>query len=182
MVDSTVSTFAKEYQREQWLFALVFVSLYWNREFSDEWIPSQADRLSVEVGLFVSLRGTDPSTCAIGCKLKFSFFLSHWRVDFMFPRWGREMLNSGGENRTSFLNSRKVKSVLSAFYCWRVASKFQEMGGILDFVPWNLNSFPCNFFFVRWNLYFLGRFFDYKPWFLHESAQFSSERREIPKK
>ena len=74
MVDSTVSTFAKEYQREQWLFALVFVSLYWNREFSDEWIPSQANRLSVEVGLFVSLRGTDSSTCAIGCKLKFSFF------------------------------------------------------------------------------------------------------------
>lgn len=28
MVDSTVSPFAKEYQREQWLFALVFVSLY----------------------------------------------------------------------------------------------------------------------------------------------------------
>jgi len=43
MVDSTVSPFAKEYQREQWLFALVFVSLYWNRGFSDEWIPSQAD-------------------------------------------------------------------------------------------------------------------------------------------
>ena len=63
-----------------------------------------------------------------------------------------------------------------------MASKFQEMGGILDFVPWNLNSFPCNFFFVRWNFYFLGRFFDYKPWFLHESAQFSSERREIPQK
>ena len=63
MVDSTVSPFAKEYQREQWLFALVFVSLYWNREFSDEWIPSQADRLSVEVGLRQSLRGTDSLTC-----------------------------------------------------------------------------------------------------------------------
>ena len=92
-------------------------------------------------------------------------------------------------NSTSFLNSRKAKSVLSAFYFWRVASKFQEMGGILDFVsrnffffPCNLNSFPCNFFFVRRNIYFLGRFFDYKPLFLHESAQFSSERREIPKK
>ena len=63
-----------------------------------------------------------------------------------------------------------------------MASKFQEMGGILDFVPWNLNSFPCNFFFVRWNFYFLGRFLHSKPWFLYESAQFSSERREIPKK
>ena len=99
------------------------------------------------------------------------------------------MLKSGGKNGTSFLNSRKVKSVLSAFYCWRVASKFQEKGGILDFLPrklfsfpWNLNSFPCNFFFVRWNCYFLGHFFDYKLWFLHKSAQFSSERREIPKK
>ena len=99
------------------------------------------------------------------------------------------MLKSGGGNGTSFLNSRKVKSVLSAFYFWKTTSKFQEMGGILDFVPWNfvffpwnLNSFPCNFFFVRWNFYFLGRFFDYKPWFLHKSAQFSSERREIPKK
>ena len=92
------------------------------------------------------------------------------------------MLKSGGENGTRFLNSRKVKSVLSAFYFWKMASKPQEMGGILDFVPWNLNSFPCNFFFVRWNLYFLGRFCDYKPWFLHESAQFSSERREISKK
>ena len=77
------------------------------------------------------------------------------------------------------------------------------MGGVLGFVPrkffffpqnsdsvgrklfsfpWNLVFFPCNFFFVRRNFYFLGRFFDYKPWFLHESAQFSSERREIPKK
>ena len=113
------------------------------------------------------------------------------------------MLKSGGENGTSFLNSRKVKSVLSAFYFWKMASIFQEMGGILDFVPrkffffpqntdsvgrklfsfpCNFISFPCNFFFVRWNLYFLGRFFDYKLWFLHESAQFSSERREIPKK
>ena len=73
------------------------------------------------------------------------------------------MLKLGGENGTSFLNSRKAKSVLSAFYCWRVASKFQEMGGILDFVPWNLNSFPCNFFFVRWNFYFLGRFLHSKP-------------------
>ncbi|RKV80906.1 MAG: hypothetical protein D8H91_03965 [Alloprevotella sp.] len=99
------------------------------------------------------------------------------------------MLKSGGGNGTSFLNSRKVKSVLSAFYFWKMASKFQEMGGVLGFVPWNadsvgrkLFSFPCNFFFVRWNFYFLGRFFDYKPLFLHESAQFSSERREIPKK
>ena len=113
------------------------------------------------------------------------------------------MLKSGGENGTSFLNSRKVKSVLSAFYFWKMASKFQEMGGILDFAsrkffffpqnsdsvgrklfsfPWNFVFFPCNFFFVRWNLYFLGRFFYYKPWFLHESALFSSERREIPKK
>ena len=93
------------------------------------------------------------------------------------------MLKSGGENGTSFLNSRKVKSVLSAFYFWKMASIFQEMGGILDFVPrkffffpqntdsvgrklfsfpCNFISFPCNFFFVRWNLYFLGRFFDYK--------------------
>ena len=106
-------------------------------------------------------------------------------------------------NSTSFLNSRKAKSVLSAFYFWRVASKFQEMGGVLGFFPrkyfffpqnsdsvgrklfsfpWNLNFFPCNFFFVRWNFCFLGHFFDYKPWFLHESAQFSSERREISKK
>lgn len=106
------------------------------------------------------------------------------------------MLKLGGENGTSFLISRKAKIELSAFYCWRVASKFQEMGGFLDFVLWNadsvggklfsfpcnLNSFPCNFFFVRRNLYFLGRFFDYKPLFLHESAQFTSERREIPKK
>ena len=99
------------------------------------------------------------------------------------------MLKSGGENGTSFLNSREVKRVLSAFYFWKMASKFQEMGGVLGFVPrklfsfpWNFVSFPCNFFFVRWNFYFLGRFFDYKPLFLHESAQFSSERREIPKK
>lgn len=84
-----------------------------------------------------------------------------------------------------------------------MASKFQEMGGVLVFFPrkyfffpqnsdsvgrklfffpCNFISFPCNFFFVRWNFYFLGRFFDYKPWFFHESAQFSSERREIPKK
>ena len=124
-------------------------------------------------------------------------------MDFTFPRWESEMLKSGGENGTSFLNSRKVKSVLSAFYFWKTTSKFQEMGGILDFVsrkffffphnsdsvgrklfsfPWNLNSFPCNFFFVRRKFYFLGRFCDYKPLFLHESAQFSSERREIPKK
>ncbi len=73
------------------------------------------------------------------------------------------MLKSGGENGTSFLNSRKVKSVLSAFYFWEMASKPQEMGGVLGFVPWNLNSFPCNFFFVRRNFYSLGRFFDYKP-------------------
>ena len=99
------------------------------------------------------------------------------------------MLKSGGENGTSFLNSRKVKSVHSAFYFWKMASKFQEMGGVLVFFPQNSNSvgrklfsFPCNFFFVRRNFYFLGRFFDYKPLFLHESAQFSSERREIPKK
>ena len=101
----------------------------------------------------------------------------------------RFMLKSGGKNGTSFLNSRKAKSVLSASYCWKMASKFQEKGGILDFLPrklfsfpWNLNSFPCNFFFVRWNFYFLGHFFDYKLWFLHKSAQFSSERREPPKK
>ena len=56
------------------------------------------------------------------------------------------------------------------------------MGGILGFVPCNFISFPCNFFFVRRNFYFLGRFCDYKPLFLHESAQFSSERKEIPKK
>ena len=117
-----------------------------------------------------------------GCKLKILFFFSHWRVDFTFPRWESERLKLGGKNGTSFLNSRKVKSVLSAFYFWKMASKFQEMGGILDFVPWNFVFFPCNFFFVRWNFYFLGRFFYYKPWFLHESAQFSSERREIPKK
>ena len=93
------------------------------------------------------------------------------------------MLKSGGENGTSFLNSREVKRVLSAFYFWKMASKFQEMGGVLGFVPrklfsfpqntdsvgrklfsfpCNFISFPCNFFFVRWNLYFLGRFFDYK--------------------
>ena len=88
----------------------------------------------------------------------------------------------GWGNGTSFLNSRNVKMIFSAFYFWKMASKFQEMGGVLDFFPWNLNSFPCYFFFVRWNFYFLGRFFDYKPWFLHESALFSSERREIPKK
>ena len=113
------------------------------------------------------------------------------------------MLNLRAENGTSFLNSRKVKSVLSVFYFWKMASKFQEMGGVLGFLPrkffffpqksdsvgrklfsfpCNFISFPCNFFFVRWNFYFLGRFFDYMPWFLHESAQFSSERREIPKK
>ena len=77
-----------------------------------------------------------------------------------------------------------------------MASKFQEMGGVLGFFPRKyfffpqnadsigrkLFSFPCNFFFVRRIFYFLGRFFDYKPLFLHESAQFSSERREIPKK
>ena len=33
----------------------------------------------------------------------------------------RFMLKSGGGNGTSFLNSRKAKSVLLAFYCWRVA-------------------------------------------------------------
>ena len=128
--------------------------------------------------------------------LKVLSFLSHWRVDFMFPRWEREMLNSGGENRMSFLNSRKAKRVLSAFYFWKMASTLQEMGGIQDFVPRNFFffpqnsdsvgrkwfSFPWNFFFVRRNFYFLGRFFDYKPLFLHESAQFSSERRDIPKK
>ena len=92
------------------------------------------------------------------------------------------MLKSRGKNSTSFLNSRKAKRVLSAFYFWIVASKFQEMGGVLDFVPCNFIFFPCNCFFVRWNFYFLGRFFDYMQWFLHESAQFSSERREIPKK
>ena len=113
------------------------------------------------------------------------------------------MLKSRGKNGTSFLNSRKAKTELSVFYCRRVASKFQEMGGILDFVsrkffffplnsdsvgrilfsfPWNFIFFPYNFFFVRWNLYFLGRFFDYKPLFLRESAQFSSERWQIPKK
>ena len=136
-------------------------------------------------------------------KLKFSLFslkalsfLSHWRMGFMPRRWGREMLKSGGENGASFLNSRKVKSVLSVFYFWKMASKFQEMGGVLGFLPRKffffpqnsdsvgrkLFSFPCNFFFVRRNLYFLGRFFDYKPLFLHENAQFSSERREFPKK
>ncbi len=87
------------------------------------------------------------------------------------------MLKLGGENGTSFLNSRKAKRVLSVFHFWKMASKFQEMGGILDFVPWNTDSvgrklfsfpcnfvfFPCNFFFVRRNFYFLGRFFDYKP-------------------
>ena len=99
------------------------------------------------------------------------------------------MLKSRGGYGTSFLNSRKAKRVLSAFHFWKMASKFQEMGGILDFVPRKLFSFPCNFvfcpcnfFFVRWNLFFLGRFFDYKPLFLHESAQFTSERREFPKK
>ena len=54
------------------------------------------------------------------------------------------MLKSGGENGTSFLNSRKVKSVLSAFYFWKMASKFQEMGGVLGFVPRKLFSFPQN--------------------------------------
>lgn len=66
-------------------------------------------------------------------KTKVLAFLSHRWVDFISPRWGREMLKSGGENGTSFLNSREVKSVLSAFYFWRVASKFQEMGGVLVF-------------------------------------------------
>ena len=92
------------------------------------------------------------------------------------------MLKSRGKNGTSFLNSRKAEIELSVFYFWKIASKFQEIGGILDFVPRKFFFFPCNFFFVRWNFYFLGRFFDYKPLFLHESAQFSSERREIPKK
>ena len=45
------------------------------------------------------------------------------------------MLKSGGENGTSFLNSRKAEIELSVFYFWRVASKFQEMGGVLGFVP-----------------------------------------------
>ena len=109
----------------------------------------------------------------------------------------------GRANSTSFLNSRKAKRVLSAFHIGKMASKFQEMGGVLGFLPrkffffpqnsdsvgrklfsfpWNFVFFPCNFFFVRRNFYFLGRFFDYKPWFLHESAQFSFERREIPPK
>jgi len=99
------------------------------------------------------------------------------------------MLKSRGKNGTSFLISRKAKIELSAFYCWRVASKFQEMGGILDFVPWNadsvggkLFSFPWNFISFPCNLFFLGRFFDYKPLFLHESAQYTSERREFPQK
>ena len=94
------------------------------------------------------------------------------------------MLKSGGENGTSFLNSRKAEIELSVFYFWKIASKFQEMGGILDFVPrkflffpqnadsvgrklfsfpLNFVFFPCNFFFVRWIFYFLGRFFHYKP-------------------
>ena len=110
-------------------------------------------------------------------------------MGFMPPRCGREMLKLGGENGRSFLNSRKVKSVLSAFYFWKMAPTLQEMGGILDFVPRKLFSFPQNsnsvgrkLFSFPWNLYFLGRFFDYKLLFLHESAQFSSERREIPKK
>ena len=109
----------------------------------------------------------------------------------------------GRANSTSFLNSRKAKRVLSAFHIGKMASKFQEMGGVLGFLPrkffffpqnsdsvgrklfsfpWNFVFFPCNFFFVRRNFYFLGRFCDYKPLFLHESAQFSSERKEIPKK
>lgn len=113
------------------------------------------------------------------------------------------MLKSRGKNGTNFLNSRKAEIELSVFYFWKIASKFQEIGGILDFVPrkflffpqnadsvgrklfsfpWNFVFFPCNFFFVRWNFYFLGRFFNYKPLFLHESAQFTSERKEIPKK
>ena len=62
----------------------------------------------------------------------------------MPPRWEREMLKSGGENGTSFLNSRKVKSVLSVFYFWRVASKFQEMGGVLGFFPRKYFFFPQN--------------------------------------
>ena len=98
-------------------------------------------------------------TKVLSFSLKALSFLSHRRVDFISPRWGREMLKSGGENGTSFLNSRKVKSVLSAFYFWKMASIFQEMGGILDFVPRKffffpqntdsvgrkLFSFPCNF-------------------------------------
>jgi len=43
------------------------------------------------------------------------------------------MLKLGGKNGTSFLNSRKVKSVLSAFYFWKMAPTLQEMGGILVF-------------------------------------------------
>ena len=99
------------------------------------------------------------------------------------------MLKSEGENGTSFLNSRKAEIELSVFYFWRVASKFQEMGGVLGFFPRKYFFFPQNsnsvgrkLFSFPWNLYFLGRFFDYKLLFLHESAQFSSERREIPKK
>ena len=56
------------------------------------------------------------------------------------------MLKSGGENGTSFLNSRKVKSVLSAFYFWKMASKFQEIGDIPDFVPRILIPSDENYF------------------------------------
>ena len=75
------------------------------------------------------------------------------------------MLKSGGEYGTSFLNSRKAKWVFSAFHIGKMASKFQEMGGVLGFLPRKffffpqnsdsvgrkLFSFPCNFFFVRRN-------------------------------
>ena len=44
------------------------------------------------------------------------------------------MLKSGGENGTGFLNSRKAKRVLSAFHIGKMASKFQEIGDIPDFV------------------------------------------------
>ena len=57
------------------------------------------------------------------------------------------MLKSGGGNGTSFLNSRKAKIELSVFYFWKIASKFQEMGGILDLslgilIPSDENYFP----------------------------------------
>ena len=80
------------------------------------------------------------------------------------------MLKSGGGNGTSFLNSRKAKRVLSAFYFWKMAAKFQEMGGILGFVPWNadsvgrkLFSFPWNFVFFPWNFVFFPWNFVFFP-------------------
>ena len=54
------------------------------------------------------------------------------------------MLKSRGGNGASFLNSRKAKIELSAFHFWKMTSKFQEMGDVLDFLPRNFSFFLQN--------------------------------------